>query len=581
MHIDKRLLKYARKNGFAFSMSVISGLLVALFTIVQAYYLSYTINEIFLNHSSLSGVKNFLLIFLLASFLKSLSIWFEQNFANKIAVNVKKILREKLSEHLFKVGPTYIKSEKSGELSNTILNGVEKLDAYFSKFLPQLFTAALIPLLILLFVFPIDLLSGIVFMVTAPLIPIFMILIGKLAETLNRKQWKTLNLMSGYFLDVIQGLGTIKLFGRESDIRKKIEIISNLFRISTMKVLRIAFLSALVLEILSTISIAIIAVEIGLRLLYGNLDFQPALFILILAPEFYLPIRQLGAKYHAGMEGIAAAESIFKILQTTPALRSTVSVINDIDFAHLPIAFNSVSFTYDNSRQALKNISFEIQPGSFIALVGKSGSGKTTVTNLLLRFIEPTEGNIYLGKFDFTEIDINLWRANVSWISQNPYLFHKTIKENILIAKTDATDDEIIYATTAAGIHEFIEALPKGYDTPVGERGTRLSGGQAQRIALARAFLKDSPILVMDEPTANLDPKTESELMQRIEILTKNKTVIMIAHRLNTIKKADRIFVFSEGRLIESGTHKSLLTKNGYYSSLIKNYTGYDEQNIF
>lgn len=574
MYVDKKLINLSFSNRFAYIITVSSALLTALFTIIQAYYLSKTINAVFLENYSLSGVRNFIIIFGAASLFKTLFIWLEQNYANLIAENVKQNIRSKLTEHIFKLGPTFTKSSKSGEITNTILNGVEKLDAYFSKFLPQLFSSALIPLLILFFIFPIDLLSGIIFLVTAPLIPVFMILIGRIAESMNKKQWKTLNLMSGYFLDIIQGLATIKLFGRENDIKKKISVVSNLFRISTMKVLRIAFLSALVLEILSTISIAIIAVEIGLRLLYGNLEFEPALFILILAPEFYLPIRQLGAKYHAGMEGVAAAESIFKILEEPAQTKTQTTSAPLSDFI---IRFENVSLTYNNGREALKNISFTIVPGSFTALVGKSGSGKTTVTNLLLKFIEPTEGRILLGNTNFNEINPELWRNQVSWISQNPYLFHTTIRENILLAKENATEEEIISAAKSAGIHNFISSLPEGYETFIGERGTRLSGGQAQRIALARAYLKNSPILILDEPTANLDPQTENELVETLEKLTENKTVIMIAHRLKTIKKANQILVFSNGQIIEKGTHYSLVSKNGYYSQLLKTYSGYNE----
>ncbi len=571
MHIDKKLINLSLGNRSAFFLTVFSGLLTALFTIIQAYYLSKTINEVFLKNSNLAEVKYFILLFALASLLKALFVWNEQNFANLIAENVKQQLRNKLTAQIFKLGPSYTKSSKSGEISNTISNGVEKLDAYFSQFLPQLFSSALIPLLILFFIFPIDILSGIVFLVTAPLIPVFMMLIGRIAESMNRKQWKTLNLMSGYFLDVIQGLATIKLFGRENDIKKKIAVISNLFRISTMKVLRIAFLSALVLEILSTISIAIIAVEIGLRLLYGNLEFQPAFFILVLAPEFYLPIRQLGAKYHAGMEGVAAAESIFKILEEPVQTNNQKSHVPFHDFV---IKFENVSFTYPGGRNALKNISFSIEQGSFTALVGKSGSGKTTVTNLLLKFIKPSEGKIIFNNNNFNDIDSKFWRKQVSWISQSPYLFHTTIKENILIAKEDATAEEIINAAKSAGIHDFISSLPGGYETFVGERGTRLSGGQAQRIALARAFLKDSPILILDEPTSNLDPETENELLETLNRLTENKTVIMIAHRLRTIEKAGQILVFSNGKIIERGTHNSLIAMNGYYSELLKTYSG-------
>ncbi len=573
MHIDKRLLRLTIPVKKDLIFTVLFGLLAAIAVVGEAYFISDVINNIFLQGSSLLLVKNILFLIIGFSILKFIFTWAEQSFANKVATYVKIKLRKDIADYIFKLGPNYTKSERTGDIANTLINGVEKLDAYFSQFLPQLFLSALVPIFILFFVFPIDLLSGVVFLLTAPLIPLFMIFIGSVAEKLNKKQWKSLSLMSAYFLDVIQGLTTIKLFGRTDHVLNKVGIISELFRKSTMKVLRIAFLSALVLEMFSTISIAIIAVEIGLRLMNGHLEFQPALFILILAPEFYNPIRQLGTKYHAGMEGIAAAHSIYKILETPIPYHKTIKSLADFNFNE--IIFQNVHFSYEqNSQEALRGISFSIKPKTVTALVGESGSGKTTTINLLLKFLEPTQGNIYFDNQNLNEIERDSWLKHIGWISQNPYLFHTSIRENILIAKEDASETELKKALEFAKLNKFITTLPKGLDTIVGERGTRLSGGEAQRVALARAFLKDAPIIILDEPTANLDPATETDLIESINMLTKNKTVIMIAHRLNTIKKADNILVFSEGRIIETGKHEDLIVNNNFYANLLNKYRG-------
>ena len=572
MHIDKRLLRLTIPVKQNLILTVIFGLLAAMAVIGEAYLISEVINNIFLQGSSLLLVQNIIFLIIGFSLLKFIFTWAEQSFANKVATYVKNKIRKDISDYIFKLGPNYTKSERTGDIANTLINGVEKLDAYFSQFLPQLFLSALVPIFILFFVFPIDLLSGVVFLLTAPLIPLFMIFIGSVAEKLNKKQWKSLSLMSAYFLDVIQGLTTIKLFGRTDHVLNKVGIISELFRKSTMKVLRIAFLSALVLEMFSTISIAIIAVEIGLRLMNGHLEFQPALFILILAPEFYNPIRQLGTKYHAGMEGIAAAHSIYKILETPIPYPETNKSL--IDFNFNKITFQNVHFSYEDNQEALSGISFSIKPKTITALVGESGSGKTTTINLLLKFLEPTQGNIFFDDIKLNEINRDDWLKHIGWISQNPYLFHASIKENILIAKEDATDDELLTALKLAKLDKLIDNLPNGPDTIVGERGTRLSGGEAQRVALARAFLKDAPILILDEPTANLDPTTESEMIESINKLTKNRTVVMIAHRLNTIKKADNILVFSKGKIIESGNHEKLVKNNSFYANLLKKYRG-------
>jgi ATP-binding cassette subfamily C protein CydD len=573
MHIDKRLLHLTVPVKTDLIFTIIFGLAAAFAVIGQAYFLSDAINYVFLENLSLTNVKNLLIVVIVLSLFRFLFVWLEQNFSNKVATYVKDKLRSEISLYIFKLGPNYTKSERTGDISNTLINGIEKLDAYFSQFLPQLFLSALIPLLILLFVFPIDLLSAIVFLVTAPLIPVFMVFIGSVAEKLNKKQWKSLSLMIAYFLDVIQGLTTIKLFGRTDHVLNKIAIISDLFKKSTMKVLKIAFLSALVLEMFSTISIAIIAVEIGLRLMNGNLEFQPALFILILAPEFYNPIRQLGTRYHAGMEGIAAAQSIYKILETPLPKINVIAKNIKSDFAN--ISFENVHFVYDkNEQEALSGISFNIKPNTITALVGESGSGKSTTINLMLKFLEPKKGKIKIDEKNLMEIDRDEWLQQIGWISQNPYLFHTTIKENILLAKENATDNQLQSAIKSAKLEKVIKSLPNGLDTIIGERGTGLSGGEAQRVALARAFLKDAPILILDEPTANLDPTTEMEMIESLNLLTKNKTVLMIAHRLNTIKQADNILVYSKGKIIESGTHNELLKNNKHYSKLINKYRG-------
>lgn len=574
MHIDKRLLKITANIKVSAVLTIFFGLLTGIFTIGQAYYLSYTINKVFLEHSVLSSVLYLIIIILTISILKAVSNWNQNFFANRVAGYAKNILRKNILNHLFSLGPNYTKSERTGEISNTITNGVEKLDAYFSQFLPQLFLSALIPIIILFFIFPIDFLTGIVFIVTAPLIPIFMILIGSIAESLNKKQWKLLSRMSAYFLDVIQGLTTLKIFGRSKDQIDKISKISNAYRTSTMKVLRVAFLSALVLELLSTISIAIVAVEIGLRLMNGNLEFQPALFILILAPEFYLPIRQLGTRYHAGMEGMAAAKSIFGILET-PLPENKIMETGALNFLKDTINFSDVYYSYNNGeRKALQGLSFSVEPGKVTALIGESGSGKTTVINLLLRFFEQEHGKITINNKNINKIDIDKWREQIAWVSQNPYLFHKTIRENILLAKPDANEDDLIQAAQSANIYDFIKSLPQGFETLVGERGTLISGGEAQRIALARAFLKNAPLLIMDEPTANLDPQTEAEMISSLKELIVGRTVLIIAHRLNTIKEADKIIVFSNGKIVEQGNHKELYAANGAYKNLLRYYEG-------
>ena len=338
-----------------------------------------------------------------------------------------------------------------------------------------------------------------------------------------------------------------------------------------MKVLKIAFLSALVLELLSTISIAIIAVEIGLRLMYGKMDFESALFILILAPEFYLPLRQLGSRYHAGLEGIAAFKSIQKLLTNNISTSKEQSF--KTKFQNGNIEFKNVSFKFPSREtKALENISFSVESGKTIAIVGESGSGKSTIVNLLMRFLELENGKILINNNNSQNISDAEWHKRVSWVPQNPHIFHKTIYDNIAIAKENASEKEIVEAAKKALIHNWIVKLEDGYKTIVGERGTTLSGGEMQRIALARAFLKDSPILLMDEATSSVDAVYEQEIISSINKLSKNKTVVIVAHRLNTIINSNKIIVMDSGKIVGKGTHIELLNSNEKYQNLYNTF---------
>jgi len=572
MNFSKELFSEIKPVRINFILVIFFGLLAAVTTILLALSLSKIINGVFLFKQTLQNVSTLIVIFIALALVKSLLSWCQHFFSTRLVSFIKKSFRKKLLIKIEEIGPLTLKSERTGELVNTLLNGVDKLEDYFSKFLPQMFLSVFIPILILIFVFPLDWLTAIVFIVTAPIIPIFMFLIGSVAEKMNKKQWRTLSRMSAYFLDVLQGLTTLKLFNRTKEAINKINDISNLFRIKTLNVLKIAFLSALVIELTATLSVAVIAVEIGLRLLSGNFLFSDALFILIIAPEFYLPLRILGTTYHAGMEGVAAFERINEVLSyKADESKSTANTKEDlICNKNNFISINKLSYTYaDRNSKALDNISLTIESNKITAIVGTSGSGKTTLMNILLKFFNPTEGNIFIGETDLQFVKEEYWRNHLSWLPQNPHLFSKTILENLQIAKQQASFEEVIKAAKNAHIHEFILNLPNGYNTLVGENGAKISGGEIQRIALARAYLRNSPLLFVDEPTANLDPIVEEEIVKDMYKLFSGKTVLIIAHRLNTIIKADKIIVMKDGRIEESGNHNELILTNGYYKKLL------------
>lgn len=571
MNLDKRLLRALDPVRAALWAAIGLGVLAGALLVAQAYLLSQAVDRVFLGGDTLRDVTPLLVGLVLVAAIRALLLWAGDLSAHHLAGHVKTALRERLFAHVTALGPAYTRGERSGELAATAVEGIEELDAYLREYVPQLALSAMIPLAILLVVFPLDILSGVVLLLTAPLIPVFMILIGRLAAAQSRRQWGQLSRMSAHFLDVLQGLTTLKIFGRSREQAATIAAISERFREATMAVLRVAFLSALVLELLSTLSVAVIAVEIGLRLLYARIPFDMAFFVLILTPDYYLPLRALGARFHAGTAGVAAAERIFAVLETPlPACGDPVDVSSANPDPPLTIAFEHVSYAYrDGDRPALNDLTFTIAPGTTVALVGRSGSGKSTAAQVLLRFLTPTAGQVTVNGVDLCALPPALWREQVAWVPQLPYLFAATVADNIRLGRPDAPLSAVMRAAEQAHADQFIRALPQGYDTPLGEQGARLSGGQAQRIALARAFLRDAPFLILDEATANLDPDTEAQIAESLRTLMHGRTVLVIAHRLHTVMDAGQIVVLAHGRAVETGTHDELMVHGGHYAKLI------------
>jgi len=377
--------------------------------------------------------------------------------------------------------------------------------------------------------------------------------------------------LSAHFLDVLQGLTTLKLFNVSRREAQVVAQISDDYRRSTIAVLRVAFLSSLALEFFATLGIAMVAVLLGFRLLSGHMNFLPAVFVLLLAPEFFLPLRKLGAHYHERMEAIGAARGILEILNTPAPARDggtkTLAVKKG-----LHVAFQNVWFAYDGNRVALSDLNLHINPGETLALVGQSGSGKSTLTYLLLDFLRPQKGAVTVNGTKLGELAEGQWLSHVAWVPQRPHMIYDTIAENIRLGNPKADRVRVVEAARRAQADAFISGLPQGYETPVGEGGHMLSGGQRQLIAVARAFLRDAPLVILDEATANLDPETQEKVQTAIAGLARGRSTLMIAHRISTVRQADRIAVLHQGRVVEEGTHAELLRLEGTYARMVRAY---------
>ena len=569
--LDAWLARRAGDIRAPLRMSIAMGLVAGLAVIVQAALLAWVVDAVIVRGATLPSVWPALVAMLPAVGLRFVAVQAAQRYAFAGAATLRIALRGELIRKIQALGPAWLANESSGALSTHLVAGVDALEGYYARWLPQRALSALLPLAFVAVIFPVDRVSGLVLVLTAPLIPLFMALLGKDAVAANQRQWRRLARLSARLLDTLAGLATLKRFNASRREAEIVARVSESYRVSTMEVLRIAFLSSVALEFLSTVSIAMVAVLIGFNLLYAKVHFQPAFFVLLLAPEFYLPLRTLGTHYHARIEAIAAAERIADILAAPlpshPAQRAMLPQSQPCR-----IRFESVSFAHAEGCAALDALSFVAAPGAVTALVGPSGAGKSTALNLLLGFASPQAGSISIEGMDLSAIDEASWLANVAWVPQRAHLFAGTVLENLRLASPDASFARVREAAELADADEFIAALPAGYDTLVGERGIGLSGGQIQRLALARAFLKDASVVLLDEPTAHLDARTQERIHAAIERLARGRTVLLAAHRPATARLATHIVVIDRGRAVESGSHDELMSRDGLYRRMVSAY---------
>ncbi|TPG11155.1 thiol reductant ABC exporter subunit CydD [Rhodanobacter glycinis] len=480
-------------------------------------------------------------------------------------------VRSTLEERMRRLGPRWAAQQSSGDMVTRLVDGVDALIPYYAGYLPQVALAALIPAVILLVVLVADPWSALVLLLTAPLIPLFMVLVGRAAEEASQRRWLRLRRMGARFMDALSGLTTLRLCRATAREQALLEATGEAYRQETMAVLRIAFLSALVLEFFATVSIAVLAVLIGFRLMWGTLAFGPGLFVLLLAPELFMPLRALGTQRHRRMEAAAAAEDLIALL-AVPAEEAAVAAGPSPQVfaaAGIGIALEQVSFGYTSDRQVLHDLELSVEAGTRLTVVGASGSGKSTLLHLLMGFAVPQSGRILINGEDLTTLALASWRRHIAWVPQRVHVFQGTLRDNLLIAAPQADARQLERAVQAAALVPVIARLRQGLDTPLGEHGQGLSGGERQRLALARAWLRDAPLLLLDEPTQHLDAATAAVIDGALAKLAEGRTVIRIAHRLDTIAADEQVAVMADGCIVEAGTASVLRASHGAFARLL------------
>jgi thiol reductant ABC exporter CydD subunit len=546
--VDQRLLNWGRPTRLYLATSVLLGATRGILLVAQAWLLAIIISRAFMGGADLTQLRHPVAVLLVVIVLRALVTWAAEVSANRCSARVKSMMRAALVERIAVLGPDRDAIGGSGDLATLAVRGMDALDGYFARYLPQLLLAVIVPLTVFVAILRVDWISAAIIVVTLPLIPIFMALVGMATRAHTDRQFRTLQLLSGHFLDVVSGLTTLKTFGRSRVQVGVLGDVTDSYRRRLMATLRVTFLSSLVLELLASLSVALIAVAIGLRLLSGHIDLRAALFVLVLAPEAYVPLRQVGADYHASSEGLSAADQVFDVLARPVPERGTRADVPDP--ATTGLVLDSLRFTYPTGdRPAIDGTTLTVEPGEVLALTGPSGCGKSTLLAILMGFVHVDSGSIHVGDVDLATIDPDAWRRRLAWVPQHPHLFATTIGDNIRLGRPGANPADLQRAVEAAGLTDLVARLRGGLDTRLGEGGAGLSAGERQRVALARAFLRDAPLLLLDEPTANLDGQTEADVLGALRRLIDGRTVVLVAHRPALVALADRVVDLSKAEV--------------------------------
>ncbi|MER7590750.1 thiol reductant ABC exporter subunit CydD [Micromonospora sp. NPDC127501] len=541
---DPRLLRRVPAARGDLAVLALLGVLAAGLIVAQATALASLLATAIdgrLDRPALAG-------FVVAVAARSALVWAQGTVSARVAATVKATLRADLLGAVGRHGPGWVAGQRAGEIATLAGRGLDALDAYFTGYLPQLVLSVTVPVAVLARVVFADWSSAVIIAVTLPLIPVFGALLGWQAQAATERQWRRLALLGGHFLDMVTGLPTLRAFGRARAQTDVVRRMADGHRVATMKTLRIAFLSALVLELVATLSVALVAVPVGIRLLGGGLALQTALLVLLLTPEAYLPLRAAGSRFHASMEGLAALDEALTVSAAPAAPRAAEGA--SVPDARAEIRFEGVTVAYERTT-ALRDVTLTIRPGERIAIIGPSGAGKSTLLGLLLGFVVPTSGRITVDGVDLTTADPDAWRRQLAWVPQRAHLFAASLADNIRLGAPDTPADVLTAAVHDAALDDVVAGLPDGLDTLLGERGHGLSSGQRQRVALARAFLRAAPVVLLDEPTARLDTAAEAVVLDATRRLVAGRTALLVAHRPALLADADRILRIEDGRVTE------------------------------
>jgi thiol reductant ABC exporter CydD subunit len=543
--LDSRLIARSRATRWYLVAAVLIAVASAALLVVAAFALSELIVRPFQQGEDLADVRAPLLLLAIALACRAALAWIAQVAAHRAAADVKSQLRHDLLTQVVRLGPSWLTTQSAGDLVTLATRGPDALDGYYAEFLPAFVTATFVPVGIGAVVLSQDLTAGLIILGTLPLVPLFGVLIGQNTQRVARKQWRALAVLGGHFLDVVEGLTTLTLYGRARAQTESIRRRAEQHRKATVATLRLTFLSSAALDFIATMSVALVAVSVGLRLVSGSLGLQTGLTVLILAPEAYRPLRDVAAQFHASAAGQEAAAEMYNVIDTPPSRQPSLSSACSVDPARASLRIDHLTVQYDRGTPALSDLNLVVHPGEYVGIVGASGIGKTTLLWVLLGFVTPTSGRVVLDAsgvtVDLADIDIDLWRSRLAWVPQEPWLAPTSIADNVRLARPSASASDVERALKRANAAEFVAQLPDGILTRIGENGLGLSAGERQRIAIARVFLRDSPLVLLDEPTAHLDPESEAAVAAAVRQLAKTRTVIAVAHRPALLVDCDRV----------------------------------------